>query len=52
METTFLKTPLGWARIEGDPEGLTAVTILDESPTTDEIIPEILEATGILRRNT
>ncbi len=43
MESTFLKTPLGWASIEGDPEGLTAVTILDEAPKADDIIPEFLE---------
>ncbi|MBT8323073.1 MAG: methylated-DNA--[protein]-cysteine S-methyltransferase [Eudoraea sp.] len=43
MESTVLNTPLGWARIEGNSEGLTAVTILDEVPTTDEIVPEILE---------
>jgi len=43
MESTVLNTPLGWARIEGNSEGLTAVTILDEVPTTDEVVPEILE---------
>ena len=43
MEVTYLKTPLGWARIEGDSEGLTSVTIQDENTSTDEIIPEILE---------
>lgn len=43
MEAAYLNTPLGWARIEGDSDGLTAVTILDEAPKTDEIVPEILE---------
>ncbi|MBT8206503.1 MAG: methylated-DNA--[protein]-cysteine S-methyltransferase [Eudoraea sp.] len=43
MESTSLNTPLGWARIEGNSEGLSAVTILDETPTTHEVVPEILE---------
>ena len=43
MEAAYLNTPLGWARIEGDSDGLTAVTILDTAPKTDEIVPEILE---------
>ncbi len=43
METAFINTPLGFAKLEGDEDGLTSVLILDtdEQPTT--VIPEVLE---------
>ncbi len=43
MESTFLNTPLGWARIEGDSEGLTSVSIGDKAPENNNLIPEMLE---------
>ena len=43
MESTFLNTPLGWARIEGDSEGLTSVSIGDKAPGNNNLIPEMLE---------
>ncbi|MCX2718659.1 methylated-DNA--[protein]-cysteine S-methyltransferase [Lentiprolixibacter aurantiacus] len=43
METAYLQTPIGWARIEGDEEGIRSVIVLDEAPRQIPIIPEILE---------
>jgi methylated-DNA-[protein]-cysteine S-methyltransferase len=43
MEEAFIPTPLGIAKVEGDENGLTAITVLDsETPLTD-IIPETLQ---------
>ena len=43
METAYIKTPLGIAKLEGDEDGLTSILVLDmdEEPTT--VIPEVLE---------
>ena len=43
METAYIKTPLGMAKLEGDEDGLTSILVLDtdEEPTT--VIPEELE---------
>ena len=43
MEIAFLQTPLGWARIEGDAEGLVSISVLEESPEHTEVTPEVLE---------
>ncbi len=43
METAFIETPLGIAKIEGDTHGLNAITVLDTSEEITEIIPEVLE---------
>ncbi len=43
METAFLETPLGWASIKGDAEGLFSISILDNAPQAKENTPEILE---------
>lgn len=43
METAFIKTPLGIARLEGDKNGLSAITVLDDEQKVDDIIPETLE---------
>ena len=42
METTYIKTPLGIARIEGDENGVSAISVLDEG-TISISIPEILQ---------
>jgi methylated-DNA-[protein]-cysteine S-methyltransferase len=42
METAVIKTPLGFAEIKGDENGLISISVLDEELTTD-IIPEVLE---------
>lgn len=43
MEIAFIQTPLGTAKIEGDANGLQAITVLNEREETTEIIPEVLE---------
>lgn len=43
METAYVKTPLGIAKIEGDKHGLTAVTLLDSEEKISHTIPEVLE---------
>lgn len=43
MEQAYLETPLGWALIEGDEQGLASVSILDEAPQHTGIVPELLE---------
>ncbi len=44
MEEAFIETPLGIAKLEGNAEGLAAVSVLnhDAVPVT-QIIPEVLE---------
>ncbi|MET7028871.1 methylated-DNA--[protein]-cysteine S-methyltransferase [Sediminicola luteus] len=43
METAFIKTPLGIAKLEGDEFGLSNVTILDSEEKLTDVIPEELE---------
>ncbi len=43
METAFIQTPLGTAKLEGDENGLTAITVLDTEEALTEIIPIELE---------
>ncbi len=43
METALIKTPLGTAKLEGDENGLSAITVIDTELNSDETIPEILE---------
>ncbi|MDX1315350.1 MAG: methylated-DNA--[protein]-cysteine S-methyltransferase [Eudoraea sp.] len=43
METAYLQTPIGWAKIQGDEEGLKSVSVLDEAPQNSDVVPEILE---------
>ena len=43
METVHIQTPLGIAKIEGDKEGVIAITVLDTADEITEIIPEALE---------
>ena len=42
-ETAFIETPLGIAKIEGDEQGVSVITVLDASEEITEIIPEALE---------
>ncbi|RZJ72040.1 methylated-DNA--[protein]-cysteine S-methyltransferase [Flavobacterium sp.] len=42
METAFVKTPVGIARIEGDQDGISAISILDDSVETSAKIPKNL----------
>lgn len=43
METVFINTPLGIAKIEGDESGLTGVTVFDTDEKISDIVPELLE---------
>ena len=43
METAFINTPLGFAKLEGDEDGLTSVLILDTDEQPTRVIPEVLE---------
>jgi len=43
MESCFIKTPLGLAKIEGDEHGISSLIVLNNDVVTSDIIPEILE---------
>lgn len=43
METCIIKTPLGFARISGGFDGISAITILNSEEKVTTVIPEILE---------
>ena len=45
METVYIKTPLGIARLEGDENGLASISILDGDEKLSDLIPEELEDT-------
>nr|WP_294774674.1 methylated-DNA--[protein]-cysteine S-methyltransferase [uncultured Flavobacterium sp.] len=42
METAYLKTPLGIAKIEGDENGIAVISILEEGEVS-AVIPSVLE---------
>jgi methylated-DNA-[protein]-cysteine S-methyltransferase len=42
METAFIKTPLGVAKIVGDEKGISIISILEEGEVTDKI-PSVLQ---------
>lgn len=43
METVYIYTPLGIAKLEGDEFGLSNITILDSEEKLTDVIPEELE---------
>ena len=43
METAFIHTPLGIAKLLGDMEGLQSITILNSEEIITDVIPEVLE---------
>lgn len=43
METAFVQTPLGTAKLEGDENGLAKITVLDTDEKQTDIIPKCLE---------
>ncbi len=43
METTFINTPLGIAKLEGDENGLASITVLNDVVPISKVIPELLE---------
>jgi methylated-DNA-[protein]-cysteine S-methyltransferase len=42
METAYLQTPIGYAALKGDENGLASITVFDGEKPTD-IVPEVLE---------
>jgi methylated-DNA-[protein]-cysteine S-methyltransferase len=42
METVFIKTPLGVAKVAGDEKGISVISILEEGEITNSI-PEVLK---------
>ncbi|EWH12535.1 methylated-DNA--protein-cysteine methyltransferase [Cellulophaga geojensis KL-A] len=42
IETAYIKTPLGIAKLEGDEDGLSVISVFDDGEIT-EVIPEVLE---------
>lgn len=43
MEKSYIKTPLGVAKLEGDAKGLSSITILDTDEKITDLVPEVLE---------
>ena len=43
METAFIHTPLGIAKLVGDENGLTSITVLNDDLPASTVIPELLE---------
>lgn len=43
MEECITHTPLGFAKISGDPDGIASISILNSEETITDIIPELLE---------
>ena len=42
MDTCYIETPLGYAKIIGDQNGITSVSLLDKPENASEIIPKTL----------
>jgi methylated-DNA-[protein]-cysteine S-methyltransferase len=43
MENCIIKTPLGFAKLEGDENGVSSLTVLNNDVATTSTIPEVLE---------
>jgi len=43
METAYMHTPLGIAKLEGDVDGLAVVSVLNNEQEVTDVIPEVLE---------
>ncbi|WP_276389141.1 methylated-DNA--[protein]-cysteine S-methyltransferase [Eudoraea chungangensis] len=43
METVFIKTPLGYTKIEGNHEGLSSISVLESQEKESLVIPQFLE---------
>ncbi len=43
METAFIHTPLGIAKLDGDENGLASITVLNDEIPISTVIPELLE---------
>ena len=49
METAFIKTPLGTAKITGDEQGIASISILEEGTITKKIPKDLKEAANQLQ---
>lgn len=43
MERAYLQTPLGIAKLEGDENGLTSITVMDSEEQVTDVLPTELE---------
>lgn len=43
METAYCKTPLGTAKIKGDENGISSISVLDDIKVPDPVVPTVLE---------
>ena len=43
METAYISTPLGTAKLEGDLDGITAITVCNETPNPGKNVPKSLQ---------
>jgi len=43
MENCIINTPLGFAKLEGDENGVSSLTVLNNDVAVSNIIPEVLE---------
>tara|TARA_R110001583_G_scaffold2514_5_gene18158 strand:+ start:1318 stop:1791 length:474 start_codon:yes stop_codon:yes gene_type:complete len=43
MESAFLHTPLGIAKLEGDENGVSSITVIDGDIPPSDVIPEVLD---------
>ena len=43
LETTYYNTPIGTAKIEGNNDGITSITVLNEAIPTSKISPACLQ---------
>jgi len=43
MESCIIKTPMGFAKLEGEDAGISSLTILNNNEAVSDIIPESLE---------
>ncbi|WP_281541933.1 methylated-DNA--[protein]-cysteine S-methyltransferase [Maribacter aestuarii] len=43
MDRAFIKTPLGVAKLKGNADGLSSITVLNTDETVTDIVPESLE---------
>ncbi|SIS37648.1 methylated-DNA-[protein]-cysteine S-methyltransferase [Zobellia uliginosa] len=44
METAFIRTPLGIAKLEGNADGLASIIVLNTEETVSSVVPENLQA--------
>ena len=43
MESAFIHTPLGIAKLEGDENGVSSITVIDGDIPPSDVIPEVLD---------